>query len=106
MVYEITPEEVQATLEKNHFVMLNFGAPWCIDCRRAEPFYKKFSEMFTEVTFTHTDINGRDAEIRPLYAIQHIPTMIFYKDGVEIDRIVEVQTPSELKAFIENCLKC
>ena len=30
-------------------------------------------------------------------------TMIFYKNGQEVDRIVEVQTPSELKQFIERC---
>lgn len=29
--------------------------------------------------------------------------MIFYKNGTEVDRIVEVQTPSELKKFIERC---
>lgn len=107
MVYEITPDQVQDTIKAHSLCMVNFGAEWCIDCRRAAPFYKKFSEEFTDVYFTHVNVGDRDGELREelrgLYNIGHIPTMIFYKDGKEIDRIVEVQTPVELKKFIERC---
>ncbi|MBR5458530.1 MAG: thiol reductase thioredoxin, partial [Burkholderiaceae bacterium] len=45
-----------------------------------------------------------DETLRPKFEVAHIPTMIFYRDGKEIDRIVEVQTPSALKAFIDQCM--
>ena len=48
MVYEITPDQVQDTIKAHSLCMVNFGAEWCIDCRRAAPFYKKFSEEFTD----------------------------------------------------------
>lgn len=107
MVHEITHEQIQKTLQAHSLCIVNFGAPWCIDCRRAAPFYKKFSEEFTDIYFTHVDVGERGGELkeqmRALYNVGHIPTMIFYKEGKEIDRIVEVQTPSELKKFIERC---
>ena len=107
MVNEITHDQVQEIIQSHDLCIVNFGAPWCIDCRRAAPFYKKFSEEFTDVYFTHVDVGDRDGELREQlrgqYGFGHIPTMIFYKNGTEVDRIVEVQTPSELKKFIERC---
>ena len=107
MVIEITPDQVQETIKSHTLCIVNFGAEWCIDCRRAAPFYKKFSEEFTDVHFTHVNVGDRDGELREelrgLYNIGHMPTMIFYKEGKEVDRIVEVQTPGELKKFIERC---
>ncbi len=107
MVNEITHDQVQEIIQSHDLCIVNFGAPWCIDCRRAAPFYKKFSEEFTDVYFTHVDVGDRDGELREQlrgqYGVGHIPTMIFYKSGTEVDRIVEVQTPSELKKFIERC---
>ena len=107
MVNEITHDQVQETISSHPFCIVNFGASWCIDCRRAAPFYKKFSEEFIDIYFTHVDVGDREGQLREqlkaLYNVGHIPTMIFYKGGKEIDRIVEVQTPSELKKFIEHC---
>ena len=101
MVNEITHDQVQEIIQSHDLCIVNFGAPWCIDCRRAAPFYKKFSEEFTDVYFTHVDVGDRDGELREQlrgqYGVVHIPTMIFYKNGTEVDRIVEVQTPSEFE---------
>ena len=107
MVHEIDSKYVQQAIANNPLVLGSFGAEWCIDCRRAEPFYKKFSEEYSDVFFAKVNVGDRDGELRQQlreqYQFGHIPTMIFYKNGQEVDRIVEVQTPSELKAFIEKC---
>lgn len=104
MVQEVTPDQIADILENHPLVILNFGADWCIDCRRAAPFYAKFSDEYTNVFFTHINVDD-DKTVRSKYEIAHIPTMIFYRSGKEIDRIVEVQTPSALKAFIDQCLQ-
>ena len=107
MVHEIHHQDVLTTVGAHALCIVNFGAPWCIDCRRAAPFYDKFSNEFTDVYFTHCDVGDREGELREQlrgqFNVSHIPTMIFYKDGKEVDRIVEVQTPGELKRFIERC---
>ena len=103
MVHEIKSGQIAEVLENHTLVILNFGADWCIDCRRAAPFYAKFSDVYTNVYFTHTNVD-EDETLRPKFEVAHIPTMIFYRNGKEIDRIVEVQTPSALKAFIDQCM--
>lgn len=103
MIHELDKTQIEQTIQKEPMCIITFGAPWCIDCRRAEPFYKRFSEEFTDVYFTHIDVGERGGNWHEEFKLAHIPTMIFYKNGVEVDRIVEVQTPGELKAFIERC---
>lgn len=103
MVHDIKPEQIPEVLEKHSLVILNIGADWCIDCRRSAPFYAKFSDMYTDIRFTHVCVDD-DETLRSRFEVAHIPTMIFYRNGKEIDRIVEVQTPSALKAFIDQCL--
>ncbi len=103
MIHEIKPDQIEQVLENHPLAILNFGADWCIDCRRAAPFYAKFSDEYSNVYFTQCNID-EDETLRPRFEIAHIPTMIFYRNGQEIDRIVEVQTPSALKAFIDDCL--
>ena len=44
-------------------------------------------------------------ELKEKFDVKHIPTMLVVKNGVELPgRLVEVKTPSELKAFIEQGL--
>lgn len=36
------------------------------------------------------------------YEVKHIPTMVAIRNGQEVDRIVEVKTPADLKAFVDR----
>ena len=107
MVHDIDSKDVPQFIKDNAMCIVSFGAEWCIDCHRADPFYKKFSDQFTDVAFSKVNVGDREGDLRQQFKAQynfgHIPTMIFYKNGEEVDRIVEVQTPSALKAFIEKC---
>lgn len=84
--------------------ILAVGATWCPDCRRAAPFFQQFSEKFAEqATFGAAD-SEQNPDIVEMFHVVNIPTMVVVKEGKEVDRIVEVRTPSELKAFIERNL--
>lgn len=87
-------------------VFLSIGAPWCPDCRRAEPFVEAFAKTFGDkLTFAAANCDECPG-IRERFAVKHIPTMIIFKDGKPVNgSLVEVKTPSELKAFIEEGLK-
>jgi thioredoxin len=84
--------------------ILAVGATWCADCRRAAPFFQKFAGEFAD----RADFGAADSEKNPAivekYRVVNIPTMVVVKNGEEVDRVVEVRTPSELKAFIEKNL--
>ncbi len=104
-VRQLSLAEAKALIEeaKRPFVFA-CGAPWCIDCVRAAPFYMKFAEqMADKADFGAANVDEEPA-LKEAFQIVNIPTMMVFKDGKEVGRIVEVQTPGELKAFLETHL--
>ncbi len=84
--------------------ILAVGATWCADCRRAAPFFQKFAGEYAD----RANFGAADSEKNPAiverFRVVNIPTMVVVKAGAEVARIVEVQTPAELKDFIERNL--
>ncbi|WP_163565201.1 thioredoxin family protein [Helicobacter suis] len=82
-------------------VVINVGAHWCPDCRRIEPIMEVLEKTYTEVAFFKVDFD-QSTDLKERLGIKRIPTLIFYKNGVEVgNRLVE---PSS-KAEIEKSLK-
>lgn len=81
--------------------VVDVSAPWCPDCRKIEPMMKALEEEYKQVKFLLVDFDSNE-ELRSDLGIRRIPTLIFYKDGVEVgERLIE---PSN-KLDIENALK-
>lgn len=92
-------------LESELPIIVAIGAEWCPDCRRAAPFYMNFANQFEgKMRFASMD-SDKNPKLKEELGVVHIPTMIVFFKGKAMDeKLVEVKTPSELKAFIERGL--
>lgn len=90
-------------LESELPVIVAVGADWCPDCRRAAPFYMNFANQYEgKMRFASID-SDKNPKLKEELGVLHIPTMIVFSKGKAMEEtLVEVQTPSELKAFIEK----
>ncbi len=104
-VKQVTLAEAQEIIRTDaNPVILAVGAPWCVDCRRAQPFYMAFAKEFAgKITFLAANCEQEPA-LREVFNVKRIPTMMIFKNQQEVDRIVEVQTPAELRAFVQKAL--
>ena len=81
-------------------------ATWCGDSRREVPrFYKildklKFDENRLSLLCVNTSKKTESIDISNLH-IKLVPTFIFYKDGIEIGRIIETPQKTLEKDFME-----
>ena len=77
--------------------LVDFWATWCGPCRMQAPILDAFdSEMGTVVKVGKVDVDEQP-EIAARYNIFSIPTLIAFKDGVEIARNVGVTDLDGLK---------
>ena len=84
----VNDANVESVIAADKPVILAIGASWCPDCRRAQPFF--------------TQLAAVNAERAVFASCDSEQTMVALKGGREVDRIVEVKTPGELKAFVER----
>jgi thioredoxin 1 len=82
-------------LESSIPVLVDLWAPWCMPCRMISPIVEELgndNQGKLKVCKLNTDENQN---IAARYGIQGIPTLLFFKDGQEVDRIVGV-TPKPI----------
>ncbi|MGX2982330.1 thioredoxin family protein [Helicobacter sp. 23-1045] len=84
---------------KDGFVIADFYAPWCGDCVRIAPI---LAELESEYKVIKINIDAHEA-LAQNFEIRRIPTLIFFKNGVEVgNRLVEPKSKKEILDEIEK----
>ena len=68
-------------------VIVDFWAPWCGPCRMMAPNFAEASRnLAPKVQFVKVNTE-ENPQISATFGIRSIPTMIVFKNGVEVDRV-------------------
>lgn len=82
-------------------VVMDFFATWCGPCKMLAPIFESLSnEMSDKVDFAQVDID-RSLEVVEEYKIVSVPTMIIFKNGKEVQRIVGFVPKEQIKSKIK-----
>ena len=104
-VKELNTQDVsEQNLKEAGTMFVDFWAPWCGPCRMVGRVVEQLAEeMAGKLSFGKINIDeNADAAMR--YGVVSIPTMILFKDGKEVERIVGARNKSYLSQAIERNL--
>ena len=97
-----TAEDMKSeNLSKNHLTFVDFWATWCGPCRMVAPIVEELAAETEGVVFAKVDID-ENADLAIGLGIQAVPTLMLFKDGVQVDKAVGVQPKQALAAMIER----
>lgn len=102
-VQHFTKDTFQSSvLGSKGVVLVDFWAQWCGPCQMLGPVIEQLgSEMDGKAVIGKVDIDEQP-ELRDQYGIMSIPTLILFKDGKEVSRVLGVQPKQALVRMIEN----
>ena len=87
---------------KNGVVLVDFWADWCMPCKMMAPILNEVA-VATDGTATIYKLNvDEQQQVAAQYGIRSIPTMILFKDGKEVERIVGVKSKEAVIASIKK----
>ncbi len=82
-------------------VLVDFWAPWCGPCRMVGPIVEKLAQDYAG-KLKVCKVNTDESQQTPgKYDIHGIPTLIIFKQGAEVERMVGYMPEPTLKAKID-----
>jgi len=83
-------------------VVIDFGAPWCSQCKALAPLFDEMAEKWKDqIRFATCDVAAAP-DIAVRYGIRSVPVFLFLKNGEETDRFYGMISRSELEKNIRK----
>ena len=91
-------------LAKKGVLFVDFWAPWCNPCRMVAPIIDQLADEFNgQASVGKLNIDDYE-EAAVSFGVASIPTMIVFKDGREVERIVGARPRAQLSELIRKHL--
>ena len=101
----ITDDQFEAeVINSGTPVLVDFWAEWCGPCKAVAPTLEELAEDYDgRLKIVKVDIDeNREAATR--FGIRSIPSLLLFKDGAEVDRILGALPKQQLAEKIDNHL--
>jgi len=101
MAVSLTKDNFNQSIESG-VALVDFWAPWCGPCKMQLPIVEELAtELEGQAVIGKINVDDQP-ELAAQFGVMSIPTLILFKDGQPVDKMVGLQSKDALKAKISN----
>ena len=99
-IVNVSDQSFNGEIEGQGPVLVDFWAPWCGPCKMIAPILEELStEVGESVKIAKLNVDD-NPETASRFGVMSIPTLILFKDGQPVDKIVGLNSKDTLKNLI------
>lgn len=99
---DLTQEAFKNAVERNSLVVVDFWAAWCGPCRMVAPVIESMAKDYAgRILFGKVNVD-ENPEIARQYGIMSIPTLLVFKKGNVVDKIIGAMPRNRLEPKIKK----
>ena len=100
---ELTINDFDSKINSENIpVIVDFWATWCGPCRAQTPILEQLqNELGDTVKIFKVNVDN-EPELAKRFGVMSIPTLIFFKNGKQVDKTVGLKSSEELKTFLSS----
>jgi thioredoxin 1 len=96
MEVTVTSENFESLKNGDKPLVVDFWATWCGPCRMVAPIIEELAKEYDgKIAVGKCDVEEND-EIAADFGIRNIPTILFFKNGQVVDKIVGAQPKAKI----------
>ena len=104
MEVTITKENFAELKAGNLPLVVDFWATWCGPCRMVGPIIDELAKQYDgKIVVGKCDVEDND-ELAAEFGIRNIPTILFFKNGEEVDKLIGAQSKAKFEEKFEALL--
>ena len=103
-VLHLNQEGFDKLLQSGGPMLVDFWASWCGPCKMLAPVIEELGSQYEgKVSVGKVDVD-ENQDLAMAYGVMSIPTVVFFKDGAEVSRLVGVLPKERFVEMIDAAL--
>ncbi len=104
MAMEITDANIAGLMAEGKPMILDFWATWCGPCQMVGPMIEELAEEFNGKIIIGKVNVDENSDLPSQYGIRNIPTILFFKGGELVNKLVGAQSKAKLQEEAQKLL--
>ena len=105
-IIHTTDENFQRDVyDENKLVIVDLWAEWCGPCKMIEPILEEIANQYPDkIKIVKLNVD-KNQQVPINYGVMNIPTLIFFKEGKEVNRVIGAYPKNHLLKIIEQYIQ-
>ena len=100
-IVNVSDQSFAAEVEASGTVLVDFWAPWCGPCKMIAPILEELDKELGNLKIAKLNVDD-NPESASRFGVMSIPTLIIFKDGQPVDKVVGFQSKDALKNVVSR----